>query len=409
MELGLTGTGSTHWESEVSLANKKNSKNAKGAGTIRKRSDGRWEARYSLGFDPKTGKQIQKSIYSATQREVMQKLAKVTTEIEDGSYTDPTNMKLGTWLDIWLADYTGNLKRSTYSVYESHVRFHLKPNLGQIQLTKLAPHTVQHLYNELMNEKGLSAKTVKNIHGALHKAMEQAKRLGYIRSNPLEAVIVPRVEKKQIETLADSEMLRFLETIKGEHDELIYFVTVFTGLRQGEVLGLTWDCVDFENNTLLINKQHTLQRQTKEYVFAALKNDKIRTLTVADEVMDALRRQQSKQKSWAEAAGSAWSNPDGLVFTNELGRYVSNKTLYNRFKRLMKENGFDGLRFHSLRHTFAVNSLRAGDDIKTLQENLGHATAAFTLSTYAHSTPGMKKESAERMGQYIKSLRASVC
>ena len=391
------------------MANKKTTKNAKGAGTIRKRPDGRWEGRYSVGFDPKTGKQIQKSVYGSSQKEVRQKISKITSEIDEGIYTDPCNMKLGTWLDIWLKEYTGNLKASTLSIYDSHVRTHLKPNLGQIQLAKLAPHMVQHLYNELLNERGLSAKTVKNIHGALHRAMEQAKQLGYIRVNPLDAVIVPRVEKTQIETLADDEMLRFLNVIKGEPDELIYFVTVFTGLRQGEVLGLTWDCVDFENNTLLINKQHTQLRKTKEYVFASLKNDKIRTLTVADEVMDALRRQQKKQKAWAEEAGSAWSNPDHLVFTNELGRYVSNKTLYNRFKRLMKANGFDELRFHSLRHTFAVNSLRAGDDIKTVQENLGHATASFTLSTYAHSTPGMKKESANRMGQYIKSLQASAC
>ena len=134
---------------------------------------------------------------------------------------------------------------------------------GEIQLSKLAPHMVQHLYNELLNERGLSAKTVKNVHGALHRAMEQAKQLGYIRVNPLDAVIVPRVEKTKVGTLADDEMLRFLNVIKGEPDELIYFVTVFTGLRQGEVLGLTWDCVDFENNTLLINKQYTLLRKTK--------------------------------------------------------------------------------------------------------------------------------------------------
>ena len=376
----------------------KNGHHAKGAGTIRKRPDGRWEARYSVGFRPQTGKQIQRSIYGDSQKEVRQKLAKLTTEIDEGIYADPCNMKLGTWLDIWINDYTVNLKPSTRSIYDSHVRTHLKPNLGQIQLGKLAPHMVQHLYNELLNEKGLSPKTIKNLHRALHRAMEQAKRLGYIRTNPLDAVIVPRVEKTKVETLADDEMLRFLTVIKGETDELIYFVTVFTGLRQGEVLGLTWDCVDFENNTLLINKQHTLLRKTKEYVFASLKNDKIRTLTVADEVMDALRRQQKKQEAWAEEAGRAWSNPDQLVFTNELGRYVSNKTLYNRFKRLMKANGFDELRFHSLRHIFAVNSLRAGDDIKTVREKLGHAAASFTLSTYAHSTPGMKKRERQPHG-----------
>ena len=321
------------WESEVSLANKKTTKNAKGAGTIRKRPDGRWEGRYSTGFDPKTGKQIQKSVYGSSQKEVRQKISKITSEIDEGIYTDPCHMKLGTWLDIWLKEYTGNLKASTLSIYDSHVRTHLKPNLGQIQLGKLAPHMVQHLYNELLNERGLSAKTVKNLHGALHRAMEQAKQLGYIHVNPLDAVIVPRVEKTQIETLADDEMLRFLNVIKGEPDELIYFVTVFTGLRQGEVLGLTWDCVDFENNTLLINKQHSKRKGSKVYEFSSLKNDKPRLLSPANGVMEALRKQKAIQEAWAEAAGSAWNNADNLVFTTETGRYPSNQTICLAFKK----------------------------------------------------------------------------
>jgi len=386
----------------------KSKRNASGAGMIRKRTDGRWEGRYTIGFDPKTGKQQQKSIYGATQQEVRQKLTQILSEIDDGSYVEPSSMKLETWLDIWLKEYTANLKPTTYSCYESSVRVHLKPNLGRFQLSTLAPHLIQHFYNELLNEKHLSPKTIKNINGAFHKALEQAKKLGYIRNNPLDAVILPRVEKKEVKTLEDDDLIRFLNIIKGEPDELIYFVTVFTGLRQGEVLGLTWDCVDFENNALLINKQQAYLKRTKEFVYMSLKNGKARALTVADEVMDALRQQQEKQHQWEIAAGSAWSNPMQLVFTNELGEHVSNKTLYNRFKRLMKANGFDDLRYHSLRHTFAVSSLRAGDDIKTVQENLGHATAGFTLSTYAHATPGMKRESANRMGAYIRSLQAEV-
>lgn len=114
--------------------------------------------------------------------------------------------------------------------------------------------------------------------------------------------------------------------------------------------------------------------------------------------MNALRRQQRRQAAWKAAAGELWSNPDNLVFTTEFGRYVNNKTLYMNFKRVMRSQGLSELRFHDLRHTFAVNSLKAGDDIKTVQENLGHATASFTLSTYAHATPGMKRESANRMG-----------
>ena len=387
---------------------KQSKRNASGAGMIRKRPDGRWEGRYTIGFDPKTGKQKRKSVYGATQKEVRQKLTQIQSEIDDGIYIEPSSMKLETWLDIWLKEYTANLKPTTFSCYESSVRVHLKPNLGRFQLSTLAPHIIQHFYNELLNEKHLSPKTIKNINGAFHKALEQAKKLGYIRNNPLDAVILPRVEKKEIKTLEDDDLIRFLNIIKGQPDELIYFVTVFTGLRQGEVLGLTWDCVDFENSVLLINKQQSYLKRTKEFVYMSLKNGKARALTVADEVMDALRQQQEKQHQWEIAAGSAWSNPMQLVFTNELGEHVSNKTLYNRFKRLMKANGFDDLRYHSLRHTFAVSSLRAGDDIKTVQENLGHATAGFTLSTYAHATPGMKRESANRMGAYIRSLQGGV-
>ena len=121
--------------------------------------------------------------------------------------------------------------------------------------------------------------------------------------------------------------------------------------------------------------------------------------------MDALRRQQRLQKQWALEAGSLWDNSSNLVFTNELGRYINNKTLYMNFKKVMASVGLTSLRFHDLRHTYAVNSLKAGDN-KTVQENLGHATASFTLSTYAHATPGMKRESANRMEQFIKSLNA---
>ena len=124
--------------------------------------------------------------------------------------------------------------------------------------------------------------------------------------------------------------------------------------------------------------------------------------------MDALRKQKSIQEQWKTEACGLWDNPNELVFTTERGRYLNNKTLYMSFKRVMKTVGLDSLRFHDLRHTCAVNSLRAGDDIKTVQENLGHATAAFTLSTYAHASPGMKKESANRMEQYIKSLSAQI-
>ena len=397
--------GSDSEEREVRLSGTTKSKrSANGAGNIRKRSNGSWEARYTVGIDNKTGKQIQKSVYGKTQKEVRQKLSRIIAELDEGTYIEPSKMKLSDWLDIWLSDYIGNVKPSTVKSYTDHVKLNINPYIGNVPLVKLNTPMIQSTYNELLRNKGLSAKTVKNVHGVLHRALDQAQKLGYLRTNPSCAVILPRIQTPPINVLDDSDLSRFLQEIKGNPYERIFFVTVFTGLRQGEIMGLTWDCVNFDNNTLFINKQHGKVKGGKEYVFSSLKNDKPRLVEVASEVMDVLKKQKEWQEHWNAKIGSAWDNADNLVFTTETGRYLSNQTVYLAFKKVVKKIGLDNVRFHDLRHTFAVNSLKAGDDIKTVQENLGHHTAAFTLSTYAHATSSMKHASANRMDQFIKSV-----
>ena len=390
-------------EQEVSLATRK-TKGAKGGGTIRQRPDGRWEARYTLGIDPGTGKQIQKSVYGKTQKEVRQKLTAITAEIDEGTYMDVPRLKTADWLNTWVEEYIGNVKPATRKSYQDHVRLNIIPYVGAVPLSKLTAAMIQQMYNELQTDKGLSPKTIKNVHGVLHRALEQAQKMGYIRNNPLTAVTLPRIEKKQIKPLEDNELCAFLKEIRGDTYELVYFVTVFTGLRQGEVLGLTWDCVNFEKHTLLINKQHGKKKGTCEYCFSSLKNDRSRLIEAADGVMDALKKQQIRQQRWAARLKDGWENSDNLVFTTETGRYLCNQTVYLAFKKVMRRLHLDATRFHDLRHTYAVNSLKSGDDIKTVQENLGHQTAAFTLDVYAHATSSMKHESANRMDQYIHNV-----
>ena len=376
-----------------------------GSGTIRQRKDGMWEGRYTVGYHPETGKQLTRSVYAKTKREVRDKLNKTLTEIKEGTYLEPTTMTVGQWLDTWLKEYKINIRPETKASYEMHIRIHLKPDLGKIRLNKLTTHQIQHLYNKLINERGLSPKTVKNVHGALHAALEQAKINGYLRINPSEGTTLPKIEKEELQVMDSQDVGAFLRAIKGDEYELPLFVALFTGLRQGELLGLTWDCVDFEKGTLLINKQHNRAKGEKEFHFSPLKNSRPRSLTAASAVMDALRDQQRRQAQWAAELGSAWDNSKNLVFTTQTGRYINNKTLWMNFKRIVTELGMPDLRFHDLRHTFSINSLQAGDDIKTVQENLGHATASFTLATYAHATLGMKRESAKRMDAFIRSVQ----
>lgn len=348
--------------------------------------------------------QIPESVYGKTQKEVRLLLAKLTADVDAGDYKEPEKISFSRWLDIWIDEYTINLKPSTKAAYLQHIRVHIKPYVGDVLIAQITTANIQHLYSTLLGEMKLSPKTVKNVHGVLHRALEQAKKVGYISSNPADAAITPRVEKKQVSTMESDDISLFLKQIKGTKYENAMFVAVFTGLRQGELLGLTWDCVNFEKGILLINKQHNRAKGEKEFKFSSLKNEKVRVLTVAEEVLDVLRKQKIQQEMWKKQLGEKYSNPDNLVFTTETGRYVNNVMLYQRFKYIMRKLGKPEMRFHDLRHTYAVNSLRAGDDIKTVQENLGHSIAAFTLSTYAHATQGMKLESANRMSQFIKSV-----
>ena len=379
-------------------------KGAKGGGTIRQRPDGRWEARYTLGIDPGTGKQIQKSVYGKTQKEVRQKLTAITAEIDEGTYMDVPRLKTADWLNTWVEEYIGNVKPATRKSYQDHVRLNIIPYVGAVPLSKLTAAMIQQMYNELQTEKGLSPKTIKNVHGVLHRALEQAQKMGYIRNNPLTAVTLPRIEKKQIKPLEDNELCAFLKEIRGDTYELVYFVTVFTGLRQGEVLGLTWDCVDFEKGTILVNKQlRRSQRKGGTYYFSPPKNNKSRTITPAPYVMKLLQAQKVQQAEQRLMAGPAWED-SGLVFTNEFGRYISYRAIFDSFKRIVKRIGLPDARIHDLRHTYAVNCIRAGDDIKTVQSNLGHATAAFTLDVYGHFTDDMRSVSAQRMEGFITNV-----
>ena len=269
----------------------------------------------------------------------------------------------------------------------------------------LNAHTIQHFYNGL-RKKGLSPKTIKNIHGVLHEALQQAVMIGYLRVNPSDPCALPRVVKKDIKPLDDDTIRQFVEVVQGHRLELLYLVTLFTGLREGEVLGLAWDRVDLDKGTLLIDRQ--LQRAKDEtgerrYSLVSLKNDRWRRITPADFVMELLRRQRSRQAEWRLRAGPAWED-SGLVFTDELGKHLSPYTVYNNYKRLVALIGRPDARVHDLRHSYAVAAIKSGDDIKTVQGNLGHATAAFTLDVYGHVTDQMKRDSAERMQKFIKSV-----
>lgn len=367
-----------------------------------------YQARYTVGIDPGTGKQIQKSICGKSKAEVAKKLREVTTEIDKGTYREPCRLKVGEWLDLWLTTYVTNLRPRTYESYELNVRLHIKPAIGAVKLNELTAPMVQQFYNTLTKgtakKAALSPKTVRCIHGILHKAISKAIQIGYLRENPTDVCELPRVERKEIKPLEPAQISAFLKAIKGHPYEAVYMVTLFTGMRRGEVLGLTWDCVDFENGTLRINKQlQKVVNHPYQFELVNTKNGKGRTIAPAETIMNLLRQHRKAQSIARLEAGPVWHD-NGLVFCNERGENLSPNTVYHQFKKIVESIGLPEARFHDLRHSYAVAALSSGDDVKTVQSNLGHATASFTLDVYGHVTDQMRKASASRMDQFIKAV-----
>lgn len=392
-------------------------KSAAGSGTIRKKTVTRngkqytyWEARYTTGYDTGTGRQIQRSITGKTQKEVAQKLKAATAAIDAGTYTAPSKMTFGAWLDVWTGEYLGGVKPRTAATYKSAIDTRIKPALGAVRLEAMTAHQLQSFYNGLLDpnqtERVLSPKMVKNIHGIIHKALQQAVLNGIIRFNPATACVLPRIDKREIQPLDEVQISEFLKEIRGNRYEAFFTVALFTGMRKSELLGLTWDCVDFRSGTIVINKQlQNVVGVRDKYHLVSTKNGKGRVITPAPTVMRVLRDVKQEQLENYFHHHEYYDDESPFVFTDGLGNHLKPKAVYDEFKKVVTKMGLPEVRLHDLRHSYAVASIRSGDDIKTVQDNLGHATAAFTLDVYGHVTAQMKQASAERMERFIAGVK----
>ena len=390
-------------------------KRGKGEGTIRKRTDGRWEGRY---IDPITSKP--KSVYGKTQKETLELLKEKVESYNIGNIKPSKQMLYKHWLKLWLNTYNCDIKPATMASYIGISKNYITPILGDKHLFELTVHDIQNMYVGLLNGKltmesnmknrgdALSPKTIKNIHGVIHKSLNKAKCLGYIKNNIAEDVVLPRSEKPEIKPIEEDSISPFLDAVKEDEYGDIYIITLFTGMREGEILGLEDTQIDFSKGIVYLKKQLQKDKLTGEYHLVSLKNGKTRKLIPPQFVLDLLKQRIKKRDELKYIAGSNWYNKSqefqNLIFTNDFGRYLIAGTVYKHFKKIVAKMNMPDARVHDLRHSYAVLALQNGDDIKTVQETLGHHSAAFTLDTYAHVTNKMMYESAKRMDRFIQSL-----
>ena len=376
---------------------------ANGEGNIRKRKDGRWEGRYTAGYDPESGKRIIKNVLGKTQTEVKEKLKTAISESQKLDVSKAGTYTVSSWVKTWYEVYAEpRIRPNTKAYYANYIENHIIPGIGDVPLDKLTTIQIQRFYNNLqksgrvqrknfpeLKDKSLSPRVVRGVHTLLHNCLEQAVAERLLLTNPAQGCKLPQLEKKEMKILPQEKIGMYLAEAERRGLLAAFYLELTTGLRRGELLALQWTDLDVENRTLAVTKQ--VNRISGELVVSPPKTrNSIRTLALPQQAVDLLIAEHKKHPR----------NPY-LFPSPKTGTMYDPDAFRRTHDKILKAIGAEHIRFHDLRHTFATLSLKSGVDVKTLSGALGHYSAEFTLNTYTHATAQMKQDAADTIGGVI--------
>lgn len=379
-------------------------------GSMKQRSPGSWTLWFDLGNDPVTGKRRRKSVtVRGTKKDAQRELNRLLTELDTGSFVEPSKLTVADYLDRWLKDYAkSNVRPKTYETYETFCRVHLKPRLGAIALSKLTPLHIQSFYTWALEEGradgngGLAPQSVLHLHRVLHKALDQAVKWQILARNPADAAEPPKVKKQERPVLDEAGIRRLVDGARGTWLYLPIVIAVSTSMRRGEVLGLKWEQVDLKAGKIRV-REALLQTRAEGLAYAEPKTDKGKRSVLLPEVLvDALRRHKGQQAELRLQMGEGWQN-HGLVICQDDGTPRTPDNLTHSFAKLAKRLGLpEGLTFHDLRHTHITHLLLSGVPLQAVSERAGHSSVAITLTLYGHLLPGIQEEAAQKADAHLK-------
>ena len=353
---------------------------ANGEGNIRKRKDGRWEGRYTVGHDPETGKAIIKNVLGKTQAEVKEKLKKAIEENVGIDYGKAKTYTVGSWLEVWMENYAKvKLRPSTFKTSQGFLKNHIKPQIGGIPLADCSSLDLQRFYKHLLDggrvdrieakkkPKGLAPKTVRNIHQMIGSAYNLAMEQKLVTRNPTQGCALPKVEHKEMKTLTADQLSAFFQEARDSGVYELYYLDLATGLRRGELLGLKWTDVDgmlrkcwrrigellglkwtdVDLDRGILKIQRAISRQNGKVVEAPLKTkNAYRTLPLSADAIDVLMQQRRK------TGNSEW------VFPSPTGGPMSPDSVLHMLQRVLKRAGLPRIRFHDLRHPYVKHTTK---------------------------------------------------
>ena len=367
---------------------------ANGEGNIRKRTDGRWEARY---YDPRESdpKKQRKSIINKSQKSVVELLKNIMAEISCGvTLLVNENPTISEWLPFWLKEYKIlELSDGTYDSYNRHIKINIIPLIGHIRLKDLTGLNIQKMYNKLQESKKtgghkLSGATVAKIKNILSGALQQAITNRIIRSNPILEAKPPKVNDSDIRILLKEEQKQFISVLPFFNTGNMFAVSLATGMRIGELCALEVKDINREQKYINITKSAG-RRKDKYTGEVSIKigppktKNSIRKIPLLPSLEVMLDRQAQLVSELREKAGDRW-NENTLVFPTDEGNIHDLSGLRASMGRILKRAGLPHMTIHALRHTYATTALNAGVAAQNVAKLLGHKDGATTLRFYAH-------------------------
>jgi len=333
--------------------------------------------------------------------------ASVVTDLQRGTYVEPTKVTLGDFMmERFAARHdVGAIRDTTFDGYERHLTNHVLPLLGGMRLQDLTTVDLNRLWGRLVKsgrldgKGGLSPRTIRGLNHLVSQTLVDAQVQGLVVKNVAIGATLPASVRPDLQFWSAEEVRRFLEGIRDDRDYALYYVDLTTGMRRGELLGLRWDRMDMDVGELKIVE--TIVPVNHKPTWSIPKTDAgFRTIPLDTRTIDVLRDHRRRQVEERLAFGMDYVDLD-LVFPDPKGTMFNPENQSKRFHRRVTKLGLPHIRFHDLRHTYATLARRGGMDIKALSVRLGHENVATTMNLYQHIPLDTARESAQNVADYI--------